>query len=151
MPEDNKATYIEEAVSIVLRDFYIDDFQKSLPSEDEAAQLALQLIELLSRGSCQLTKFMSNSRNVLAQLPPKDILSSPGISQLFGLDVDSLPVERALGVLWNVEQDTLEIKVVPKQLAPTKRGILKQTSTIFDPLGLVALFALRAKLILQKL
>ena len=50
-----------------------------------------------------------------------------------------------------MEQDTLEIKVVPKQLAPTKRGILKQISTIFDPLGLVAPFVLRAKLILQKL
>ena len=54
-------------------------------------------------------------------------------------------------MLWNVEQDTLEIKVVPKQLAPTKRCILKQISTIFDPLGLVAPFVLRAKLILQEL
>ena len=54
-------------------------------------------------------------------------------------------------MLWNVKQDTLEIKVVPKRLAPTKRGILKQTSTIFDPLGLVAPFVLRAKLILQEL
>ena len=54
-------------------------------------------------------------------------------------------------MLWNVEKDTLEIKVVLKKLAPTKRGILKQTSTIFDPLGLVAPFVLRAKLILQKL
>ena len=92
---------------------------------------------------------MSNSRYVLAQLPPKDILSSPGISQPFDLDLDSLPVERALGVLWNVEQDTLEIKVVPKQLAPTKRGSLKQISTIFDPLGLIAPSVLRAKSILQ--
>ena len=67
------------------------------------------------------------------------------------MDLDSLPVEKALGVLWNVEQDTLEIKVVPKQLAPTKRGSLKQISTIFDPLGLVAPSVLRAKSILQKL
>ena len=71
--------------------------------------------------------------------------------QPFDLDLDSLPVERALGVLWNTEKDTLESKVVPKQLAPTKRGILKQTSTNLDPLGLVAQFVLRAKLILQEL
>ena len=130
---DNQTTSSEETISTVLRDFYMDDLLKSLPSEDETAQLALQFIELLSRGGFRLTKFMSNSRYVLAQ------------------DLDSLPVERALGVLWNVEQDTLEIKVVPKQLGPTKRGILKQISTIFDPLGLVAPFALRAKLILQEL
>lgn len=54
-------------------------------------------------------------------------------------------------MLWNVEQDTIEIKVVAKQLAPTKRGILKQISTIFDPLGLVAPFVLLAKLILREL
>lgn len=148
---DNQTTCSEETTSTVIRDFYMDDLLKSLPSEEETAQLALQLIELLSRGGFRLTKFMSNSRNVLAQLPPKDILSPPGISQPFNLDLHSLPVERALGVLWNVEQDTLEIKVVPKQLAPTKRGILKQISTIFDPLGLVAPFILRAKLILQEL
>ena len=89
---DNKATCSEKAVSTILRDFYMDDLLKSLPSEDETAQLALQLIELLSRGGFRLTKFMSNSRNVLAQLPPEDILRSPGISQPFGLDLDSLPV-----------------------------------------------------------
>ena len=135
---DNQNTSSEETTSTVLRDFYMDDLLKSLPSKDETAQLALQLTELLSKGGFRLTKFMSNSRYVLAQLPPKDILSSPGISQPFDLDLDSLPVERALGVLWNVEQDTLGIKEVPNQLAPTKRGILKQISTIFDPLGLVA-------------
>ena len=148
---DNQTICSEETTRTVLRDFYMDDLLKSLPSEDETAQLALQLMELLSRGGFRLTKFMSNSRSVLAQLPSEDILSSPMISQPFELDLDSLPVERALGVLWNVEQDTLEIKVVPKQLAPTKRGILKQISTIFDPLGLVAPFVLRAKLILQEL
>ena len=51
-------------------------------------------------------------------------------------------------MLWNMEQ---EIKVVPKQLAPTKQSISKQTSTTFDPLGLAAPFVLRAKLILQEL
>ena len=94
---------------------------------------------------------MSNSHYVLAQLRPKDILSTPGISQPYDLDLDSLPVEKALALLWNMEQDTLEIKVVPKQLAPTRRGILKQMSTILDPLGLGAPFVLRAKLILQEL
>ena len=38
---DNRATCSEEAVSTVLRDFYMDHLLKSLLSEDEAAQLAL--------------------------------------------------------------------------------------------------------------
>ena len=84
---DNQNTSSEETTSTVLRDFYMDDLLKSLPSEDETAQLALQLIELLLRGAFRLTKFMSNSRYVLAQLLPKDILSSPGISQPFDFNL----------------------------------------------------------------
>ena len=68
---DNKATCSEEAVSTVLRDFYMDDLLKSSTSEDKTAQLALQLIELLSRGGFQLTKFMSNSQMYLLSYPPK--------------------------------------------------------------------------------
>ena len=57
---DKQNTSNEENTSTVLRDFYMDDLLKSLPSEDETAQLALQHIELLSRGGFRLTKFMSN-------------------------------------------------------------------------------------------
>ena len=70
---DNQNTSSEETTSAVLREFYMDDLLKSLPSEDETTKLALQLIELLSKGGFRLTKFMSNSRYVLAQPPPKDI------------------------------------------------------------------------------
>ena len=51
---DNQTTCSEETTSTVLRDFYMDDLLKSLPSEEETAQLALQLIELLSRGGFRL-------------------------------------------------------------------------------------------------
>ena len=57
---DKQNTSNEENTSTVLRDFYMDDLLKSLPSEDETAQLALQHIELLSRGGFRLTTFMSN-------------------------------------------------------------------------------------------
>ena len=109
----------------------MDDLLKSLPTEEEATKLSLELIDLLSRGGFPLTKFMSNSRNILAQLPPEDIpVCTPGEHQPFNLDLDSLPVERVLGVLWNVKQDSLEMKAVTKQLLPTKRGILKKIATI---------------------
>ena len=148
---DNQATIEKQTFKTVLRDFYMDNLLKSLPTEEEATKLALELIDLLSSGGFRLTKFMSNSGNVLAQLPPEDILCTLGEHQPFNLDLDSLPVERALGVLWNVEQDSLEMKVVTKQLPPTKRGILKQIAAIYDPLGLAAPFVLRAKMILQEL
>ena len=59
---DNQNTSSEETTSTVLRDFYMDDLLKFLPSKDETAQLTLQLIELVSGSGVRLTKFMSNSR-----------------------------------------------------------------------------------------
>ena len=61
---DNQDTSSKETTSTVLRDFYMDDLLKSLSSEDDTAELALQLIELSARGGFRLTKFMSNSRYV---------------------------------------------------------------------------------------
>ncbi|PFX27139.1 hypothetical protein AWC38_SpisGene8168 [Stylophora pistillata] len=52
---DNQNTSSEEATSTVLRDFYMYDLLKSLPSEAKTAQLALQLIELLSSDGFRLT------------------------------------------------------------------------------------------------
>lgn len=79
----NKGTYRGKTVNAVLRDFYMDDLLKSFSSEKEAVVLALQLIDLLPWGGFRLTKFMSSSRNVLAQLPPAEILNTPGISLPF--------------------------------------------------------------------
>ena len=47
----NQDTSSKETTSTVLRDFYMDDLLKSSSSEDDTAELALQLIELLARGS----------------------------------------------------------------------------------------------------
>ena len=143
---DNQDDYDRATVETVLRDFYMDDLLKSVPSDDKAARLALQLIDLLSRGGFRLTKFMNSSKDVLAKVPSENKVN-PSIN----LDLDDLPVEKVLGVLWDAERDTLEIKSVVKALVPTKRNILSQVSTIFDPLGLVAPFVMRAKLILQQL
>ena len=118
----------------------MDDLLKSgVPSDDQAVRLALQLIDLLSRGAFRLTKFVSSSKDVLAKVPSEN-RANPSLN----LDLDDLPVERVFGVLWDAERDTLVIKSVVKALVPTKRNIMSQVSTIFDPLGLVAPFVMRA-------
>ena len=62
---------------------------------------------------------------------------------------DDLPTERALGVEWNLETDTVRIKTSYIAKPATRRGVLSITSSIFDPLGLLAPFTLRGKLIFQ--
>lgn len=117
---------------------------KSVPSEEEAIRLTHPLTNILADGGFRLTKFLSNRRDVLASLPTEEVC--PAVTNL---DLDDLPVERTLGVLWNAEKDTLEVKASLKELLPTKRNILSQIATVFDPLGVVAPFILRAKILMQ--
>ena len=72
-------------------------------------------------------------------------------AQVKTLDFDKLPVERALGVQWNVASDQFGFSIVIKDRPATRRGLLSIISSVYDPLGLAPSFILNAKLILQDL
>ena len=58
-----------------------------MPTPVTATRLAGQLIELCAKGGFNLTKFISNDRNVLAQIPAEE-RAVPASH----LDLDELPV-----------------------------------------------------------
>ena len=70
-------------------DFYVDDGLKSVPLVDEAVKL------MCSKGGFRLHKFVSNSKEVIRRIPEQDRVD--GVKEL-DLDLDSLPLQRALGV-----------------------------------------------------
>ena len=91
---------------------------------------------------------MSSSREVLASIAPEE-RSKP----MLNLDVDDLPVERTLGVVWDAESDVFQFKVKMESAAAetTKRHVLSKISTLYDPLGLVSPVTLFPKGIMQDL
>ena len=101
---------------------------------------------MLSSCGFNLTKILSNSRNILKSLP-NSILSP----KLIDLDLDKIPLKRVLGVLWDPNEDFLKVKVVNKEVPNTKRGILSFASSIFDPLGMISPAILEPKLLIQEL
>ena len=107
MAKDNSSDFSQSAVDAIEKDFYVDDLLKSLPNEQEAIELSSEITELLLRGGFRLTKFMSSSKKVLAAVP-----ASERANPSFNLTMDKLPVERALGMIWNVEADAFEFKVI---------------------------------------
>ena len=143
---DQRGNYDDKVIGAVEKDFYMDDFLSSQPTKSEAAELAIQMIKLLSTGSFRLTKWISNDRDVIKSLPSSEVST-----KIVSLDLKDLPIERALGVLWDTENDVLFIKAVLKDLPPTKRGVLSFVSSIFDPIGIVAPAVLEPKLIIQEL
>lgn len=95
-----------------------------------------------------LTKWISNSREVLEEIPPGE--RAPSIANL---DLEDLPIDRALGTQWDVEADTLSFRVKEKPVPDTRRGILSLVSSLYDPLGFAAPLILHvpAKVLPQEL
>ena len=124
----------------------MDDYLKFVESNEKAISLVDQLRNLLARGGFNLTKWVSNSRAVLKTIPRQ--LCASGVRDL-DLGGEVLPVERALGVRWNVETDEFVFRMQLKRKPPTRRGLLSVVSSVFDPLGFISPFLLSAKIILQ--
>jgi len=146
--DDNRSEFPQKVIDCVHENFYVDDFLKSVPDETEAAMVVRQLTELLSRGGFHLTKWVSNSREVLRTVAEDDRARDV---KTLDMSRDALPAECALGVFWDVEMDSFGFRTVHKRKPFTRRGILSIVSSVYDPLGLLCPFVLPAKLILQEL
>ena len=96
-----------------------------------------------SEAGFRLTKWMSNSRNVLSTIPEKE-QARPTLD----LDLDNLRVERTLGVQWDVEKDVFLFKVGEPNQPSSKRGILSAVSSLYDPMGFACSLELEARKIL---
>ena len=142
---DNRDLYEEDVIKTVERNFYVDDCLKSVSTEDSAIQLAHN--SQMKRGGFRLTEWLSNSRKVLNAKPESE--RAPSVLNL-GPN-DNLPCDRALGVSWDVNKDTIKFSVKITKKPLTRRGILSVASSIFNPLGFVAPITLRAKAIIQSL
>ena len=138
--------FSKEAVETTKREFYVDDLIKAVSTVGVAVQLVHELVDLLKRGGFHLTKWMSNSREVLATISEKE-RAKPNLN----LDIEKLPIERALGVLWKVERDVFKFEVRKTDKHLTKRGILSTVSSLYDPMGFVYPVILKAKKIMQQL
>ena len=135
-----------QTVKTVKENFYVDDMLKSVKCEDEAVKLVRQMRRLMEKGGFHLTKWISNSRVVLNAIP-----ESERAERVKSLDMDKLPVDRALGVTWCVESDQFQFRVTVNQKPYTRKGILSVIASVYDPLGFLAPFVLVAKRILQDL
>ena len=138
---DNK-TMFPEAADAVIKDFYMDDFIKSVKTVKEATVLRNQLCAMLLKGGFNLTKWASNSTDVVQSIPG---------------NISPLPTDafmHVLGMKWDIRPDTLAVsrgldrKMPP---APTQRDILAFASSVFDPMGFVAPFTITSRLILKRI
>lgn len=93
--EDNKAHFPAEVTNTGKNNFYVDDYLKSMPLEQEAIQMVRHLTAPCQMGGFMLSKWISNSRAVLASIPQENRTKE---TKELDLDKNNLPMERALGL-----------------------------------------------------
>ena len=128
--------------------FYVDDCLKSVADVDEAIESIRDVRNTCNRGGFHLTKFVSNERAVMESVAEEDRATDHETLQV---TQSTHTEERALGILWNTETDTLSFKIKTKERPTTRRGMLSTVSSIYDPLGFVAPILLKPKALLQRL
>ena len=106
-----------EAADFVRRNFYVDDGLKSVATTDQAKDLIRNTTSLCKKGGFRLHKFTSNSEEVINSVPPDDRAKDTKDPLLISND----PVERALGVHWCMESDTLQFRIELKDKTAIKK------------------------------
>ena len=142
---DNHKSFSSAAFETFLKSFYMDDLLKSVRSIEAAIILVKELIGMAKTSGFKLTKFVSNTKAVLEALPASEVSSK------HSMEFDTENLERTLGIRWEIKKDEFTFSRNLKEAPWTKRGILGVVSSIFDPLGFVTPFSLKAKLLLQEL
>jgi len=145
---DNETRFGTHVAETICRNFYVDDMLKSVADVPTAISLVSAVQQMCASGGFRLTKFVTNSPKVL-----KTVSLSYRAKNAANVDLSRsvVPIERALGIHWCIENDTLGFRIVLKDRPLMRRGMLSTVSSIYDPMGLVGPFSLRGKKLLQQL
>jgi hypothetical protein len=99
-------------------------------------------------GNLRLHKFASNDPDVISFFPSDDLAIS--LKDL-DLESDDKPLQRSLGLNWDLNSDNFLFRLSPDDKPVTRRGILSTINSIYDPLGFLAPVILQGKLLLRRL
>ena len=104
---DQANSYCNSSIDKVLCNFYMDDYLDSFTNRINAIKTIHDVINILNTGGFRLHKWISNDREILLSLPNSEISS-----KAVDLELNDLPIGRALGLLWDPQK--LQIKAVDR-------------------------------------
>jgi len=134
------------AAETILKSTYMDDSMDSVATEEEGIHLYEELSYLWKMANMHARKWSSNSKALMQKIPVEDRASS------VNLNIDAVPCVKTLGLWWTAENDLFVYKIdVDDVQMITKRCWLSKISTIFDPLGFLSPYVIRARILVQKM
>lgn len=142
------------AAESIIDNSYMDDYLASRRTVKEATELTRDVIKINSKAGFQMHGWSSNNAEVMKEFAKKGLSTNEREMQL-----GDKGKERVLGLFWDTRTDELKFNVelakIPKEILsgkirPSKREILRVIMSVFDPLGLLAPFTLRSKILMQQ-
>ena len=129
----------------VNRAFYVDDMLKSVSSLDEAVEVISGTRAALMSGGFNLTKFVVNDSRLLPFIAEEDRAKEVK-------EITAEAFSKALGIHWDVADDSFFYvsRCCESSSVVTKRVMLKQVSSMYDPLGLISPIVMQGKMLFQE-
>lgn len=147
--ETAESKYGDNVTKFVRDNFYVDDGLTSCPTPEEAIHILKDTQSALKEfGNLRLHKFASNSPEVMSAFPSEDLATNLKDLDLHG---EEKPLQRSLGLSWDVNNDVFLFQLSTDNKPVTRRGLLSTVNGIFDPLGFLAPVTIYGKLLLRKL
>ena len=146
--KEAEADYGSDARRFVDREFYVDDALKSFSTEEEAISVLGRAQKMLAASNLRLHKIASNRPAVIKAFPSEDRSKDVNSRDLF---VDDLPIQRSLGLSWDMRTDTFTFQIEDDHKPFTRRGVLSTVNSLYDPLGFLAPITVHGRLILREL
>ncbi len=146
--EEQANLYSPQIREIICKKIYVDDLLDSSDLLSTLTENIPQIRECLGKRGFNLTKFMSNSKQLLSTIPVEH-----RATEIRSMDLNSnatLPVERVLGQFWDSETDLIVWGRSIKERPFTKRGVLSVISSTYDICGYISPVILEGKLIFQE-
>ena len=128
------------AAEIIERDIYVDNVLSSFENEADLLKYFEESRKLMAKAGMNLRAWNSNSAALRSQAAIDGVLDA------------EVPV-KILGMRWDLAKDEMSFaeRNLPILEVVTKRTILRYSSQIYDPLGLLSPVTVSAKILLQEL
>ena len=159
-----------EASNTIITNSYMDDIPESVPTKKEAIHRIKEIDMILATGGFKIKEWIISGDDT-SDIASKKTEDQKAVQLLTRMTPAESKTEKVLGMEWEPQNDRILYSsrsnfsdtkqknsdlcltqlpaAIPEKL--TKRQILSQVNGIYEPLGLISPFTVKAKIMLRKL
>ena len=158
---ERKQKELPEAGKTISDNSYMDDIIDSVPNQQEATKRTREIEEILNTGNFKIKEWAMTGMEKLNHNSTRDREDVKALTQI---SVNNSVTENVLGMKWEYQKDNIMYDIKNQHTQPysfsinnattesiSKRQILAIVNGIYDPLGLISPFTVRAKILMRKL